>query len=150
MELFQKNHSWGDGSMSLFQQVYKQYLSELSTHLFGDTPFDEIIKKVNTSHRIKRFVALYVAQDKKTFETYYAKRRQLGLEDVFNQLITALLYQTNKHSVKKELVKEIGITKDMIEYPCLDHEINEIKKDLNSFSLYFRKYKMKQKADLDG
>lgn len=150
MELLQKNHSWGDGGLMDFEKFYKQYLSELSTHLFGNAPFDEIVKKVNTSHRTKRFVALYVAQDKETFDTYYAKRRELGLSEVFNQLISALLYQTSRHSIKKELVKELGITKDMIEIPCFDHEINEIKKDLNSFSLYLRKIRMKQKADLNG
>jgi len=128
-----------------FQTVYKQYIAELSSHLFEGQSIEDIIKKVNQSHRIKRYVALYVTQDKETFYYYYTKRRELGLNDVFNQLITALLYQTNRHSIKKELVKELGINKEMIEFPCLDHEINEIKKDLNSFSLYYRKIRMKQK-----
>ena len=138
----------------IFQNEYKEYLSELSKHLFGQTPFHEILKKTNESHRKKRFVALYVAQDRETFYAYYEKRKELGLEGIFSQLISALLYKTEFHPIKREMVRSLGITKDMIDYPCFDHELNEVKKDLNSFLLYLKKQKKKirlvRKADHFG
>lgn len=124
-----------------FQEEYKAYLSELSEHLFDDKKISEIIQNTHLSHRKKRFVVLYLARDKETFDSYYAKRKSLGLESIFSQLIAGLLYETDKHVVKRAMVSTLKLTEEMIEQPVEEHEKKEVNKDLNSFLFYLRKQK---------
>lgn len=122
-----------------FKEPYKEYLAELGSHLFANASFEEILQTKKKSHRKKRYVALYLAQDNETFHHYYERRKEFGLEQIYSQLISALLFETEKSPIKREMVKELEVTKDMIDFPCFDYEINEIKKDLNSFQLYLLK-----------
>lgn len=125
------------------KEAYKKYLIELSTHLFGDASVNEIIKNIKNSHRKKRFISLYLAQDKEIFFHYYERRESLGLEKVFSQLISALLAETEKNPVKKVMVKELQVNHGMVDIPCSKEEISEVNKDLNLFLFYVWKLQSK-------
>lgn len=127
-----------------FSKGYNDYLLELRHHLFADASVEEIMRNIHKSHRSKRFIALYLAKDKKTFDHYYEKRKELGLESIFNQLISALLHETDKNLMRKFKVKELGINKEMISFPCSNHERDQIRKDFNSIMLYLFKKKMRR------
>ena len=124
---------------------YKAYLRELHTHLFGSEPIEKIIGEVKIGHRRKRFVAMYLIQDKETFDYYYERRKELKLEKVFNQLISSMLYKTEKNPLKQLFVDMLGLKNSMVMGKVSSYEIKEIEKDLHAFSFYETKKELKSK-----
>lgn len=124
---------------------YKEYIQELHAHLFGQETIEHIIGEVKKGHRRKRFVAMYLMQDKETFDFYYEKRKELQLEKIFNQLISAMLYKTEKNPLKRLFVETLGLTSDMTMGKVSSYEIKEIEKDLHAFSFYQTKKELKSK-----
>ncbi|WCK57324.1 hypothetical protein PP175_29480 (plasmid) [Aneurinibacillus sp. Ricciae_BoGa-3] len=121
------------------QEVYRQYIHELRTHLFGDMPFEQLIKNIANSHRKRRFVAMYLLQDKTLFHTYYDKRKELGLETMFNQILSTLFYQKEEHPIKQEIISFLDAELSMIKGSVSPFQIKEMMKDINSFILYQNK-----------
>lgn len=133
-------------------QSYQAYVREHHQSLFDAAPVEELMKDVYKGHRRKRFVAMYLMSlSKEEFDAYYAKRFELELDKLFNQLISALTYKTEKSPLKQLFVQTLGVTKDMVSEPVSNYEIKEIEKDLHAFSFYQTKkvLKSKQKDLLD-
>lgn len=124
---------------------YKAYIRELHAHLFEEEAIEKIIGEVKKGHRRKRFVAMYLIQDKETFDSYYKRRKELQLEKIFNQLISAMLYKTEKKPLKQLFVDSLGLTSTMTTGKVSSYEIKEIEKDLHAFSFYETKKELKSK-----
>lgn len=122
---------------------YREYIHELHAHLFELAPIERIIGEVQKGHRRKRFIAMYLLQDKELFDLYYEKRKELRLEKVFNQLVSAMLYKTEKNALKQLFVEMLDLKESMIIGKVSSYEIREIEKDLHAFSFYETKKELK-------
>ncbi|WP_027415041.1 hypothetical protein [Aneurinibacillus terranovensis] len=117
--------------------IYKAYIQELREHLFRDGSMEQIVEGISNSHRKRRFLAMYVMQSKEIFDLYYKQRLELGLDDLFNQIISALF--SEKSELKNEFISILEITPDMVSKRASPFEIKEMEKDLNAYLLYQQK-----------
>jgi hypothetical protein len=124
-------------------ESYQQYIKELHVHLFEQQTFEQIVQEFKKGHRRKRFVAIYLIQDKTVFDTYYEKRNELKLEKLFNQLVSALLFNTKQNPLKELFVETLELTPDMITGKVSSYEIRVIEKDLHAFAFYQTKKELK-------
>lgn len=128
-------------------QSYRTYVDELHRSLFEAAPVEQLMKNVYQGHRRKRFVAMYLMSlSKEEFDAYYANRFDLKLDKLFNQLISALLHETEKNPLKQLFVETLGLTEAMISEPISSYEIKEIEKDLHAFSFYQTKQVLKSQS----
>ncbi|WP_214688606.1 MULTISPECIES: hypothetical protein [unclassified Exiguobacterium] len=127
-------------------QCYRTYVNELHHSLFDAAPVEQLMKDVYQAHRRKRFVAMYLLSlEKSEFDAYYARRFELNLDKLFNQLISGLTHNTETSPLKQLFVKTLCVNQDMVTEPVTSYEIKEIEKDLNAFSFYQRKKAFKAK-----
>lgn len=125
--------------MTVCQEVYEQYIKGLHEHLFDGMPIEQIMGNWQNSHRKRRFIVMYLLQSKDIFHFYYGKRKEHRIEPIFNQVISALLYEPQKSQLKLDFVSTLGITKDMITENISSFQIKEMMKYLHSFQLCFKK-----------
>lgn len=128
------------------QRIYQAYLDKLGKHLFGEISIKKILNGIHYSHRERRFMALYLLKDKETFHTLYENREKLGIEQLFNQVISALFYKVDKCQFKQDLIEKFEIQKEMITSPATIFEVKEVTKDINSFIWYVRKRQLLGRA----
>lgn len=133
--------------MNDIKQCFKQYIGELHEHLFNNLSINQIIKDMDNSHRKKRFISMFLIQDKETFDMYYEQRGLLGLSDAFNQVIQALLLNHDSDRLKQLFVIELGIHEGLVEKNVSTYRIKEIEKDLRAFSFYQTKIELKKEID---
>ncbi|ADO59932.1 hypothetical protein PPSC2_28515 (plasmid) [Paenibacillus polymyxa SC2] len=125
--------------MNYYQYVFNQYIKELHNHLFENESIDSILRSIRKNHRKRRFMNMYVLKDKETFHYYYVRRNEMGLDGVFNQIVSALFYEEQKLLIKSKFICEMNIKREMISSPALMVEIKEFTKDLQSFVWYATK-----------
>lgn len=133
--------------MTGVEKLYKEYVNELHSHLFESQPFEQIIQNTTGSHRSKRFVTMYLIQNRETFHSYFERRKELQIEKLFNQLITALLFKAEKSRLKQLFVAMLELSPDMISGKVSSYEIKVIEKDLHAFSFYQTKKELQ--SDLE-
>lgn len=125
--------------MEFDQLAFKNYLSELKIHLFEEMSIGNIIAEVNNNHQARRFMTMYVLQDKATFDSYRKKRKDFGINQIVDTAISALFHETDKKPAKKELIDLLHISVGMRYKKIEGYAIMEFDKDLNSFLFYWRK-----------
>ncbi|MFI8715171.1 hypothetical protein [Brevibacillus brevis] len=124
------------------QELFITYLAELRKHLFAKLTIEEIIELAKREHlRARRFINLYIIQDKATFHNYYLKRAELEIQCILDQVISALLHENWNMSMKKEIVDLLGIKQDMIVNQVVGYQTREFEKDLLTYIMYWRKRK---------
>jgi hypothetical protein len=128
--------------MNLNQGLFRQYVEELQKHLFADMTLDDIINGLQESHRKRRFVAMYLLKDRDTFTSFLSKRHELGIDAVFNQIITTLLNKADSYPFIADWIELLDIKKDMVTKEPSSYEIREMMKDLKSFIFYCTKQEL--------
>lgn len=123
--------------------LYQGYIQELHAHLYDNQPFEQVIQHLQHSHRRKRFVAMYLIQSKVIFYSYYERRKEFHIEPLFNQIIAAMLSNTEQNRLKQWFVDMLELTPDMIAGKVTSYEIKVVEKDLNAFSFYQTKKELK-------
>jgi hypothetical protein len=122
------------------QEMFNQYIDELQKHLFNGMTIEEIIEEAkHDHHQARRLMNLYILKDKETFHDFYERREELGIQSIFDQVISALFHQTEKRPVKKEITELLGIRERMIVMRVDGYGIKEFDKDLLTFGMYWRK-----------
>ncbi|MCM3624323.1 hypothetical protein M4D70_19025 [Brevibacillus borstelensis] len=123
------------------QELFIQYVAELQEHLFSDMTLEEIIEKAKVDHhRARRFMNLYILKDKTTFHNFYSRREDLEIQSIFDQVISALFYETEKRPIKQEIIIDLlGIRQEMIQNGVEGYGIKEFDKDLLAYGMYWRK-----------
>ncbi|MCM3786216.1 hypothetical protein M3231_24990 [Neobacillus mesonae] len=121
------------------QDAFAEYLHELRLHLFGDDSIDEIISKIEDSHRARRFVMLYLIKNRETFYYYHKKRTELGFELLYDTIISALFYERERKPAKQELINLLAINLGMVSKRIEGYPLKEFDKDLNAFLTYWGK-----------
>ncbi|MFP3391780.1 hypothetical protein [Brevibacillus sp. SIMBA_040] len=130
------------GSEMWDQELFITYLTELRKHLFAKLTIEEILELAkHEHHRARRFMNLYIIQDKATFHNYYLKRAELEIQFILDQVISALLHENWNMSVKKEIIDLLGIKQDMIVNQVVGYQAREFEKDLLTYIMYWRKRK---------
>jgi hypothetical protein len=122
------------------QELFNQYIAELQKHLFNGMTIEEIIEEAkHDHHQARRLMNLYILKDKETFHDFYERREELGIQSIFDQVISALFYQTEKRPVKQEITNLLGIREDMIDTRMQGYPLKEFNKDLLTYGMYWRK-----------
>lgn len=119
--------------MNYFEEAYIQYIDDLHYHLFEGKTLEEIFAGISESHRKRRFVAMYLLRDPKTFHSYFEKRFDLGLEGIFNQVISALFFEKDKLLIKRKLIAKLELNRGMVRTPVSEHDLRVLTKDLQAF-----------------
>lgn len=119
--------------MNYNEQAYLEYIDELRYHLFGGKTLEEIFIDIADNHRKKRFAAMYLLRDPETFHAYYERRDELGLSDLFNEIISTLFYHKEKLLIKRKFISRLNVNMDMITSPVPESELKVLTKDLQSF-----------------
>ncbi|KIL38678.1 hypothetical protein SD70_24825 [Gordoniibacillus kamchatkensis] len=125
--------------MEFDQKFFVGYLQELQNHLFPDQLIEDIIAMVDNHHQARRFVAMYLLQDRETFHHYFERRKEFGIGGIVDTVISALFHDTNKKPAKQVLIDLLGISEEMIHTRVEGYAIKEFNKDLNSFLFFWRK-----------
>lgn len=126
------------------QKWFQEYVGELHEHLFENEPIDRIIKKMDKSHRRKRFLSMYLIQSPEIFNHYYKEKKEFELEELFNQVISGLLYNLEENRLKQFFVDLLSLNQDMVTNEVSDFEIKEFEKDLYAFSFHEIKKTLKK------
>jgi hypothetical protein len=122
------------------KELFNQYLDNLQEHLFGDISVLEIIELAKRDHhQARRQMNLHVLRNRETFHDFYVKREELGIQSVYDQVISALFHETEKRPVKLEIIELLGIEQGVIESEVEGYGLKEFDKDLASFIFYRRK-----------
>lgn len=119
--------------MTFDQSAFDNYLLELRSHLFADKLIEEIIEEIQDNHQARRYVAMYFMKDKPTFHSFYAKRKDIGVEFIFDTVISALFAERHKKAAKQELIDMLEIDEGMIDTKIEGYAIKEFDKDFNAF-----------------
>ncbi|WP_027416880.1 hypothetical protein [Aneurinibacillus terranovensis] len=93
--------------------LYQQYIQELQNHLFEKMSIEQIMEDWQNHHRKRRFIAMYLLQSKEIFYFYYEKRVELGMEGIFNQIISAMFAEPSSQ-LKQGIIQSIGMAEDMV------------------------------------
>jgi hypothetical protein len=133
--------------MKMVEKLFKEYIQELHTHLFENEPFEQIIQNLRGSHRRKRFVAMYLIQSHSIFYSYYKRKKELQLDRLFNQIISALLHKKEQNRLKQSFVNRLELHPDMISGKVSSYEIREMEKDLHAFAFYQTKKELKTELE---
>lgn len=124
------------------QELFIVYLAELREHLFEKLAIGEIIELAKSdNYRARRFMNLYIIKDKATFQDWYSKRAELGIQCILDQVISTLFHESWIMPVKKEIIDLLGIRKDMIVHRVVGYQVKEFEKDLLAYIMYWRKRK---------
>lgn len=107
--------------------------------MFEEMSIGDVIAQVNDNHQARRFMTMYLLQDKETFDYYHKKRKDFGIEQIVDTAISALFHETDKKPAKKELIDLLHISVAMRYKKIEGYAIKEFDKDLNSFMFYWRK-----------
>lgn len=117
-------------------ESFRLYLEELHKHLFGAETINGLINQSTDSHRVRRFLTMWILQDKDTFEFYFQRQVEFGLKHVFDQAIAGLT------QIEGQLVEDmrdmLAVTADMGD-EVDSYSIKEFKKDLCNYSFWYRK-----------
>jgi len=116
----------------------KEYVMNMKQHLFKDESLEHIIEGIQTSHRKRRFMMMYLLHDKDIFHRYYKERQAWGMERLFDQIIAGLLGR-DIFGVKKVISEYLDISYIPENSNITQYEKREFTKDINSFVVYTRK-----------
>ncbi|ASS66987.1 hypothetical protein NYE70_22135 [Paenibacillus sp. FSL R5-0407] len=120
--------------------MFDSYLIWWRESFFAGESIDEIIAGIEDNYRKNRFIAMWFMKSKEEFWTYYAMRKELKLERVFNTIIATIFYETEKKEWKQRLIDLLEITHDLQESEEVPlYEIKVLQKDMNSYEVYRRK-----------
>lgn len=125
--------------MKFDQTAFAEYLDAMWIHLFGNDSLTKIIIEISNSHRARRFFTIYLLKNRETFQYYYAMRKDLSIEYIFDTIIAALFHEREKMPAKQELINLLQINLDMAEQRVEGYPLKEFNKDLNAFLAYWRK-----------
>ncbi|MBT2282208.1 hypothetical protein J7E78_01405 [Paenibacillus polymyxa] len=121
------------------QEAFGEYLEQMWEHLFETNTISQIIAKINSNHRARRFFAMYLLKNRETFYLYYQMREELGIGYIFDTAISALFHELEKKPVKQELIDLLQIDLSMADQKVEGYLLREFEKDLNSFLTFWRK-----------
>lgn len=82
--------------MQFDQEAFGEYLEQMWEHLFETKTISQIMAKINTNHRARRFLAMYLLKNRETFHLYYQMREELGIGYIFDTIISALFHEREK------------------------------------------------------
>lgn len=116
--------------------LLKQYVNYLHFHLMESKKIEDIIQGLWVDHQARRFLMMYVLQDRDTFYYYYQNRYRFGLGFLFNQICTAMFSGTSM-PVKKKITQSVGIKKYMIDEVVSKEHVMQFEKELHSY-LWFK------------
>ncbi|MGP3783664.1 hypothetical protein [Paenibacillus sp. 1A_MP2] len=125
--------------MQFDQEEFGEYLEQMWEYLFETNTISQIIAKINTNHRARRFLAMYLLKNRETFHLYYQMREELGIGYIFDIIISALFHEREKRPVKQELIDLLQISLNMANQQVEGYPLKEFNKDLNSFLTFWRK-----------
>jgi len=124
------------------QEFFNQYLDDLQMHLFEEMSLSEIIELAKRDHhRARRLLNLYILRSRVVFQDFYKRRKELGIQSIFVQVISALFHEVERSPIKQEIVELLGIKECMIESRVEGYGLKEFNKDILAFVLYWRKRK---------
>lgn len=123
------------------ESFFNQYMDELQEHLFRDMNISEIIELEKRSHRARRLLNLHILRNREVFHEFYKMRKELGIQSVFDQVISTLYHDIEKKPIKQDIINLLGIEKSMISSHIEGYYIKEFDKDISAFRMHWRKKK---------
>ncbi|CAM3052663.1 hypothetical protein PASE110613_14480 [Paenibacillus sediminis] len=118
--------------------MFDEYLNWWRENIFPGESIGEIIGGID-DYRQNRFMCMWLMKSKEEFWSYHARRKELGLEHVFDTIIAALFYETGKKEWKQRFIDLLEITPDLQESEVSDYQIKVLQKDMNSYEVFRRK-----------
>lgn len=117
-------------------------MDDLQKYLFAEMNLSEIIQLAKKDHhRARRLLNLHIIRDREVFHDFYKRREELGIQAVFDQVISALFHEADRRSIKQEIIGLLGIEKSMIVSKVEGYGLKEFDKDLLTYGMYWRKRK---------
>ncbi|WCF11510.1 hypothetical protein NDS46_31630 (plasmid) [Paenibacillus thiaminolyticus] len=116
--------------------LFAEYLDHLQKHLFGELSFEEILNNIENNHRKIRFVSMYILKDKELFYELFKKRKERGLEDIFNSVIGTLLCESDNPEFKTVFIRNLNLCSGMLSEEVSEFKRKVVMKDLQAFMLW--------------
>jgi hypothetical protein len=121
--------------------MFLKYTQELHEHLFGSLAFEDLLIDVHDHHQKHHLVTLHLLKDKETFHRYYNRRKELGIESIFNIIIGTLTEDVEGDKIKEHLVSFLEISPEMKTEEASGYDKKVFMKNLKSFMMYAKKKK---------